>query len=180
MYPADWSVAGTPFLTLSVPDEPIPLDDLRLSWALSPPVDPVVPDFLPAGLSSYSAAIGALDRPTLFENRPCYRLLAVSPGHLTFGPGSYFDKLDSAEALAHEHCAGTSALRAAIGDPFDLGRRPVLPDVQTLLVDREGRFLLQWRDPAKVAANGGIHGWCPPASSSRPAPIFSATWTSGA
>jgi hypothetical protein len=161
-YPASWSVAGTPFLALWQPDEPVPVDDLRLSWAVSPPVEALPsPAALPQGFSSYSAAIGALDRPVLFEDRPCYRLLCVSDEELTFGPGRYFDKLDTAEALAHEFCAGASQSRDRIGDPFDLGRRAVIPDVQTLVVSRDGRFLAQWRDPARVAANGGIHGLAP-------------------
>lgn len=161
LYPAEWSVAGTPLLALRLPDRPVPVDDLRLSWAASPPVPALAPDFLPEGFASYSAAIGGVDRPALFEDRPCYRLLAVDGHRLTFGPGRYFDKLDSAEALAHEYCAGGSALRDRIGDPFDLRRRSVIPDVQTLLLGRDGRFLTQWRDPAKVAANGGVHGLVP-------------------
>src|SRR5580698_6733888 len=48
---------------------------------------------------TYTAAIEALDRPALFENRVCYRLLdadlggAASSGRpgLRFGPSRYFD-----------------------------------------------------------------------------------------
>jgi len=87
--------------------------------------------------------------------------LDVADGRLTFGPGRYFDKLDSAEALAHEHCAGGSALRDQIGDPFDLLARSVIPDVQTPGGQPDGRFLVQWRDPAKVATNGGVYGLVP-------------------
>ena len=163
LYPAAWSVVGTPFLAPShwLPAAPVPVDELRLVWSVSPPVVSPGLDFLPEGFASYSAAIGGVDRPGLFEDRPCYRLLEVAGSRLTFGPGRYFDKLDSAEALAHEYCAGGTAYRDRIGDPFDLGTRSVIPDVQTLLVDRDGRFLVQWRDPAKVAANGGIHGLVP-------------------
>ncbi|QUQ64953.1 hypothetical protein [Kutzneria sp. CA-103260] len=160
-YPTEWSVAGTPFLALWLPDRPVPVDDLRLVWSLSPRVPAPALDFLPEGHSSYSAAIGGVDRPALFEDRPCYRLLAVADGRLTFGPGRYFDKLDSAEALAHEYCAGGSSLRSQINDPFDLLARSVIPDVQTLVISRDGRFLVQWRDPMKVATNGGVHGLVP-------------------
>jgi len=139
----------------------VPVDDLRLVWSVSPPVPAPTLDLLPDGFPSYSAAIGGVDRPALFEDRPCYRLLDVADRHLTFGPGRYFDKLDSAEALAHEYCAGGSALRDQIGDPFDLLARSVIPDVQTLVVSRDGRFLVQWRDPAKVATNGGVYGLVP-------------------
>ena len=155
-------MAGTPFLALWRPSEPVPIDALRLSWAPAPPVEvPPASAALPEGFPSYSAALGGVDRPALFEDRPCYRLLSVSDKELTFGPGRYFDKLDTAEALAHEFCAGSWELRDRVGDPFDLGRRSVIPDVQTLVVSRDGRFLAQWRDPAKVAANGGIHGLTP-------------------
>ena len=154
-------MAGTSWLAWWLPDEPVPAEDMRLSWAPSPEFSRPDLDFLPAGFSSYSAAIGGVDRPALFEDRPCYRLLDVSGTQLTFGPGRYFDKLDSAEALAHEFCAGGTALRDQIGDPFELRRRSVIPDVQTLLVSRDGRFLAQWRDPAKVATNGGIYGLVP-------------------
>jgi hypothetical protein len=160
-YPAASRVAGAPLLALSVPPEPVPVDDLRLSWASSPAVSVPVPEFLPEGFSSYSAAIGAIDRPALFDNRPCYRLLDISGTHLTFGPGAYFDKLDATEALAHEFCAGDTAFRDQLGDPFDLASRSVIPDVQTLLVSRDGRFLVQWRDPARVATNGGVYGLVP-------------------
>lgn len=161
LYPADRLAAGTPFLTLWVPDRPVPVDDLQLVWSLSPPVAPLRSDLLPEGFPSYSAALGAIDRPALFVDRPCYRLLAVDDRRLTFGPGRYFDKLDSAEALAHEYCAGGLTLRDQIADPFDLLARSVIPDVQTLVVSKDGRFLVQWRDPAKVAVNGGVHGLVP-------------------
>jgi hypothetical protein len=53
-------------------------------------------------------------------------------------------------------------LRAAIGDPFDLARRPSSVGVSalTLRVDRAARtgtFILHWRDPARVASGGGLH-----------------------
>jgi hypothetical protein len=148
-------------LALWLPDEPVPVEELRLSWDVSPEVAAPVVDFLPAGFATYSEAMGGVDRPALFEDRPCYRLLEVSGTQWTFGPGRYFDKLDTAEAVAHEFCAGGSVLRDKIGDPFELRGRSVIPDVQTLLVSRDGRFLVQWRDPAKVATNGGIYGLVP-------------------
>ncbi|HEY0494198.1 MAG TPA: hypothetical protein VGD48_00560 [Kutzneria sp.] len=139
-YPASRLVAGAPFLALSVPSEPVPTSDLRLMWAASPAFAVPTPDFLPSGFSSYSAAIEAVERPALFENRDCHRLLDVSGPNLTFGPGAYFDKIDTAEALAHEFCGGGTAFRDRLGDPFDLRCRSVIPDVQTLLVSRDGRF----------------------------------------
>jgi hypothetical protein len=49
-----------------------------------------------------------LDRPRLFDNRVCYRLLGAEPmpageaATLTFGHMRYFDMIDVGEALAHE------------------------------------------------------------------------------
>ena len=59
---------------------------------------------------TYTAAIEALDRPALFENRVCYRLLdadlggAASSGRpgLRFGPSRYFDAVDLGAAVGHE------------------------------------------------------------------------------
>jgi hypothetical protein len=118
---------------------------------------------------SYSAALGALTRPVLFENRACYRLLSVraapGPTRLEFGPGRYFEMINTSEAVAHEYAAAelaaatraggpaadhTSAsptpqpaagqlpLRSLIGDPTDLLRRPVMAAVATLVL-RAGR-----------------------------------------
>ncbi|MFC0543185.1 hypothetical protein [Kutzneria chonburiensis] len=136
-YPASRLVPGSPFLALSVPSSPVPAADLRLSWAASPPFSVPAPDFLPFGFVTYSAAIASVEP---VENRSCYRLLTVAGPQLTFGPGSLFDRLDTAEALAHEFCGGGTAFRDRLGDPFDLCGRSVIPDVQTLLVSRDGYF----------------------------------------
>jgi hypothetical protein len=147
---------------------PIPLDSLRLERADSSPVDPVdCTSVLPAGFDRYTSAIRDLDRPALFENKPCYRLLELDSHRMTFGLAGYFDKLDLAEALAHEVAAGRGhEIRQQVDDPFDLRRRVVVPDVQTLTLrhDRstgDTTFFPHWRDPAKVATNGGIHGLIP-------------------
>ncbi|HEV7978748.1 MAG TPA: XRE family transcriptional regulator, partial [Amycolatopsis sp.] len=124
-----------------------------------------------------------LDPPKLFENRTSYRLLDVNlrnDPHMRFGLGTYFDKLDLSEAVAHELAtanatAGYSAeppawdampLRALAGDPFDLRRRHLMPAIETLTLRRnrktgEATFLLHWRDPAKVATAAGIYGLIP-------------------
>ena len=150
-----------------IPAAPIPLDSLRLEWAESSPVEPMdTSATLPPDFDRYTSAIGALDRPALFEDRPCYRLLDFDSRRLRFGLADYFEKLDLAEALAHELAAGGHVVRDQIDDPFDLRRRIVVPDVQTLTLrhDRstgQTTFALHWRDPAKVATNGGIHGLVP-------------------
>ncbi|MGD0063110.1 MAG: hypothetical protein ABSB76_06695, partial [Streptosporangiaceae bacterium] len=55
-----------------------------------------------------------------------------------------------------------ASLRGRLGDPCDLGRRPVNLAISTLtlrLDSSTGRasFLLHWRDPAKVAHAGGLY-----------------------
>jgi hypothetical protein len=129
--------------------------------------------------ATYAEAISALDRPALFENRPLYRLLDVDLGdrrRLDFALGHYFDSVSIGEALAHEFAAAAAAaacsdggpvtldrlpLRAAIGDPCDLSRRPASVAVTTLTLRRSGpgqaSFLLHWRDPAKVINAGGLY-----------------------
>lgn len=131
--------------------------------------------------SSYSAAIRALDPPRLFENRPAYRLVgarlgsdgvARGAGAMAFAAGAYFDGVDVGEAAAHELAAvarsgGEISLeslpfRRLIGDPTDPARRSMPVAITTLTIRydrsrRDARFLAHWRDPAKVAANGGMY-----------------------
>jgi hypothetical protein len=52
--------------------------------------------------------------------------------------------------------------RRALADPTDLGRRPVMSAVSTLVIRHDratgaAEFLLHWRDPAKVASGGGLY-----------------------
>jgi hypothetical protein len=152
--------------------------------------------------ASYAAALGELSRPGLFENRACYRLLGVDVApaatHLRFGEGRYFEAIDVGEAAAHEYASAAAAatpaatpadvarddqagrpalaglpLRSLIGDPTDLGRRPVMTAICTLVLraDRaEGTdrrafgpatMILHWRDPARVASGGGLYQVAP-------------------
>jgi hypothetical protein len=190
-YPPSWRVAGTPMLARPdwIPGVPIPLDQVTLSWrpggnarspGAPPPGGPLLDGTGPESAAvrpwrddgrrfgSYSAALGALTRPALFENRACYRLLGVraAPGatSLEFGPGRYFEMINTGEAVAHEYAAAALAaspeggpaaddprasptpypaagelpLRSLIGDPTDLRRRPVMAAVATLVL-RAGR-----------------------------------------
>jgi hypothetical protein len=127
----------------------------------------------------YSHAIRELDRPKLFENRASWRLTdlgwAAGTGRMSFADTTYFCGLDMYEALAHEmalvHLDESSAVRPGranmrdlpfrklIGDPFDLGRRPVLPSISTLTIRRTARdasFILHQRDSNSVAVAGGM------------------------
>ncbi len=125
--------------------------------------------------ATYAEAIGALDRPALYEDRACYRLLdarlAGQPG-LTFSRCSYFDGVSLGHAVAHELAAAWLAgpgqirlpalpLRAAADDPCDLARRCAIVAVTTLTLRREpggaASFVLHWRDPAKVNHAGGLY-----------------------
>jgi hypothetical protein len=133
---------------------------------------------------SYASALAALDRPGLFEDRSCYRLVDVAAtahgAHLAFGPGRYFDMVNVCEAAAHEFAAAAMArggpgprpalaqlpLRAHIGDPADLLRRRVMVALCTLVLraDRasgEATMLLHWRDPARVVSGGGLYQVAP-------------------
>ncbi|HEY3906273.1 MAG TPA: hypothetical protein VGM14_20350 [Streptosporangiaceae bacterium] len=168
-----------------LPAEPVELGAAQLRWhnqaaapattgsgdqaaAVRPPTDGGEP------FATYAEAIAALDRPALFENRPLYRLLAADltgQHRLDLTAGQYFDSVSVGEALAHEFAATTRArqspvldrlpLRAAIGDPCDLPRRPASLAVTTLTLRRSGpgqaSFLLHWRDPAKVTNAGGLY-----------------------
>jgi hypothetical protein len=175
-----------------LPPAPLGLDDLPVTWDGGPPDDrggPVPPasrydaasaqvrPLRPDGgrYASYTDAVGALDRPALFENRPCYRLLdarlAAPPG-LRIGQTSYFEGIDLGHAVAHELASAWQRsgnavrmtdlpLRALAGDPCALARRPAVVAVTTLTLRRDAvggaSFVLHWRDPAKVNHGGGLY-----------------------
>jgi hypothetical protein len=107
-----------------------------------------------------------------------------SPG-LTFGPNRYFDLINLSEAVAHEtaqqvlrleHRPGDPPeapleladlpVRAAIGDPRELARRSAPTGIGTLILRRDrdagtAQMFLHWRDPARVAVNGGLYQVAP-------------------
>lgn len=194
LYRADTRLGSGPLLARPnwIPDTPVRLDSVRLEWTDEVPAAPVTGGEPEAGhvlplrapgqrFARYTAAIHRLDPPALFENRPSYRLLdadfSAPAGRLRFGLAAYFDKLDLCEAVAHELglvSAGADTappwsrlpLRALVGDPFDLHRRCVIPDIQTLTLRRDrltgtASFLLLRRDPTKVATAGGSCGLIP-------------------
>jgi hypothetical protein len=158
-YPDVPTLAGTPLLTRPewVPERPVPLADIATE--LVPESPPVA---LPA--SDYARTMAELDAPAVFENRPTYRLLSASltgAAALRFGPGWYFDSIDTGEASAHEYAAAEltgapTPLRDAIGDPTVLAARPANLAISALTVRRD-RFFLHWRDPAKVGHAGGLY-----------------------
>ena len=177
------------------PAAPVPLDRVALAWHPGPQpqgVDGTGPEAAAAlplrgdasRFGCYAAALGALNPPRLFEDRACYRLLsaAAAPGtaSLGFGEGRYFQVINTCEAVAHEYAAAVLAardparpptldelpLRSLIGDPTDLGRRPVMTAICTLVLRADhasGRaaMILHWRDPARVASGGGLYQVAP-------------------
>jgi hypothetical protein len=188
LYPDLPRVAGTDLLCWPAwqPATPLDLAELRLDWVSAPPrpaadgtaatTAHVLPRTAAAqAYPTYAAAIEALDRPALFENRVCYRLLdadlGATPG-LRFGPSRYFDAVNLGQAVAHELTGAWAAsgtvpelaalpLRASVGDPCALPSRSALTAVTTLTLRRAPggatTFLLHWRDPARVNHAGGLY-----------------------
>jgi hypothetical protein len=171
--------------------KPVPLDSLELVWTQAPvPVvtghheetRPLRPLASPQRrYDRYHKAMRDLDRPRLFQNRVCYRLLGVEPvpardaATLTFGHMRYFDMIDVGEALAHElartYLDGNGRLRTdqpswedlpfrrLLGDPFGLHAYPLLLSISTLTVRRSNAgatFLMLRRNPERVAIVGGL------------------------
>ena len=193
LYPELPRVAGTDLLCRPgwLPAAPLDLADVPLGWTSAAPAPAAdgtgaaAAHVLPRSASgqaypTYTAAIEALDRPALFENRACYRLLdadLAGPRGLRFGPAWYFDAVNVGQAVAHELTAAWASpgtrpgltgldwaalpLRAAVGDPCALPRRCALTAVTTLTLRRgpggAASFLLHWRDPARVNHAGGVY-----------------------
>jgi transcriptional regulator with XRE-family HTH domain len=193
----DYRVAGldsTGVISTSawIPDTPVPLEDTTLDLDLAgaePEVTGAEPESVTARpLASvearyhcYHHAVRDLAAPRLFENRLCFRLISLdwtrSAARMRFGQMSFFDAVDTNEALAHEFAARhlaahartreASMLRASwrglafrkvIGDPFDLNRRPLMGAIGTLTI-RGGEspaVVLHHRDSSRVAGGGGM------------------------
>ena len=134
-YPPGLRLAGTPLLAppaWRLP-APVPLDGVRLEFRPDAPRPDVpdlaalAPDALPARADGsryrrYSDVIAELAAPSVFENRPTYRLieadLAGPDGpRLAFGRGRFFDSVDTGGAAAHEYAAARLAETAATGPP---------------------------------------------------------------
>jgi len=188
LYPDLARVAGTDLLTRPawLPQVPLELGDLPLTWVDQAPgpvtdlrgeVSAHVRPTHPSGgrYPSYADAVGALDRPSLYENRPCYRMLGATltgPRELRLALTTYFEGMEVGHSVAHELAAawgGPAAglsldglpLRRLAADPCALDHRLALCAVTTLTLRRaasgEASFLLHWRDPAKVNHAGGMY-----------------------
>ncbi|WP_084505775.1 hypothetical protein [Nocardia harenae] len=181
-FPELQRVAGSALLARRewLPTDPFPLHDIALRGRFD---QPEIPAPLPRSSAmplredgspyeTYSAAVRGIAAPTVFENRPTYRLshadLAGGDPVLEFGVGHYFDSVDVGEAAAHEfavaHRDGVvqPGVRTAITDPCDLRQRPANLAISTLTIRRDTRtgereFLLHWRDPRKTGHAGGLY-----------------------
>lgn len=175
-YPDVPKVGSVSLLTREawVPARPTDLHRLVLEWTdhVPPPLltgaEPEAGTALPAGFTTYAEAMEGVERPGMFENRPCYRLLGVSWPRLRFTRGRYFEGVNVGEAVAHEfaaaHLCAAARLpfRSLAGDPTALDRRAVLPAISVLTLRRDSHsgqmtFVLHWRDPARVAHGGGLY-----------------------
>jgi transcriptional regulator with XRE-family HTH domain len=207
LYDSAWEVPHTPTLALPswLPSCPVPIESVTLEWIPQPPrpvftgqeaeLRPILPLRAPRhAFPQYTSAIRYLGPPSLFENRPSYRLLDVSwepsgRGRLQFGLATFFDKLDVSEALSHEFAAammeGASPVlpqlpfRALLSRPFDLSARMATTSIDTLTIRRNTTdgsctFLLLGRDSAKVVVGGGEYGVVP-AGEFQPASISPAS-----
>ena len=184
LYPRSCRVEETDLLAPSswIPGSPLDIDSVSLSCVRSeiPSLDGwtralgnVLPDCRNGAVyRGYSDAMARLAAPRIFENRSTYRLIEadlLGPEiFMNFGRGTYFDSIDVGEACAHEYAAvalgitSNSAVRTLIGNPWDLGRRPVNVAISTLTLrvdDARGdvTFPLHWRDPSSVGHAGGLY-----------------------
>ncbi len=163
LYPGLVRVGSTDLLSRAewLPDAPLRLDDLPLAWVEQPPppaldlTGPVSAHVRPVAeaggrYTSYAEAVAALDRPGLFEDRPCYRLLGAAlagPRALRLTRTSYFAGMELGHSVAHELAAAWDEsrdglnmaalpLRSLAGDPCALDRRLSLCAVTTLTLRR--------------------------------------------
>lgn len=176
LYPDVPRVAGTPLRTSPqwMPAGPIPLERINLELDTDADVftGQVPVETVGSPVPRYSDTIGRLVAPAVFENRRTYRLLDAdlrSPQpRMVYGLGCYFDGIDTGEAVAREFTAQQlgapirRSQRAAIGSPVDPTRRPVNVAISCLTIRHDrtngaARFLLHWRDPAKVGHAGGLY-----------------------
>ncbi len=193
LYPAAMKVERTAMLTREdwMATEPVDLRRVSLDWLDGPQPKLITGSEAEARLllplrapgrqfESFTAAVRYLDRPTLFENRPTFRLLEAGLSganpRLRFSLGTYFEMIDVSQAAAYELASALMAgeplsidqlaFRSLIGDPFELRRRPVQIAIDALTIRRDARsgtasFVLHWRDPTKVAVGGGLYSVMP-------------------
>jgi hypothetical protein len=186
-YPPGLRLAGSPLLawpSWRLP-APVPMDSVRLEFRPDasrpdlPDLAALAPYALPERADGtryrrYSDVVAALAAPTVFENRPTYRLIeadlsgAAGP-RLAFGRGRFFDGVDASGPAGLEYAAAESGAappglpyRAALGGPLGLARRsaPMATSALTLRYDRAAgtaAFPLHYRQPGQVSHAGGLY-----------------------
>src|SRR6266508_1132893 len=198
LYPSSMKLATTGILMPREwrPERPIDLASIDLALSDEPlpritgrheETRPLRPLVSPGRhYDKYHRAMRDLDRPRLFENRVCYRLLGaewltdrgrltVGRGRLALGHMRYFDMIDVGEALAHEIALASIdqegnlsqdravwdnlPFRRLVRDPFDLQAYPLMLSISTLTIRRSragATFLLLRRGAGQVAIAGGM------------------------
>jgi hypothetical protein len=184
-YPDAARLAGTPLLAAPAwrLSAPIPLASIRLDFLPQTPL-PVLPDLasvapytLPTRADGrryqrYCDVIESLAAPTVFENRPIYRLVSADLSgdnpRLGFARGRFFEGINVGGPAAFEYAASAigvtdrRAYREAFGDPTNLNVRSsaMATSALTLRYDRAtgtATFPTHYRDPALVDHAGGLY-----------------------
>ena len=126
---------------------------------------------------TYHRAMRDLNRPRLFENRMCYRLLdaqwSATGAKLSLGYMRYFDMIDVGEQLVHELALAEIdehgnlkheappwdrlPFRRLVRDPLDLQAYPLMLSVSTLTI-RQSRAGLNLSHAA-ARHRQGRHSW---------------------
>jgi hypothetical protein len=162
---------------------PIPLSSIRLEFSPDAP-PPTLPDLgtvapfaLPTRVDGsryrrYCDVIEALAAPSVFENRPIYRLVSADltgdDPRLGFARGRFFEGINVGGPAAFEYAAAAlgvtdrHAYREAFGDPTNLSLRSaaMATSALTLRYDRStgtATFPTHYRDPALVGHAGGLY-----------------------
>ncbi|MGO9218693.1 MAG: hypothetical protein ACLP5E_13160, partial [Streptosporangiaceae bacterium] len=145
LYPPEVQVKGTPLIAPPswLPAEPVDLGAIDMAWVpdsrqlrvtgTEPETEAVRPLRIPGRqFERYTSVIRYLDPPSLFENRPSYRLhglaWASGTGAMRFGLATYFDKLDISEAVGHELAEARMRSKDGKVTPRDLPFRSLIGD----------------------------------------------------
>jgi hypothetical protein len=184
-YPDAARLAGSTLL--SAPawrlPQPISLSSVRLEFRPDAP-RPMLPDLasvapftLPTRADGrryqrYCDVIESLAAPSVFENRPIYRLVSADltgdEPRLGFARGRFFDGVNVGGPAAFEYAAAALGVtrrrgyREAFGDPTNLSVRSsaLATSALTLRYDRStgtATFPTHYRDPALVDNAGGLY-----------------------
>jgi hypothetical protein len=184
-YPDAVRLAGTPLLAAPAwrLPAPIPLASVRLDFRpqTPPPALPDLASVAPYALPTradgrryqrYCDVIESLAAPTVFENRPIYRLVSAdlsgAEPRLGFARGRFFEGINVGGPAAFEYAAsaigvtGRRAYREAFGNPTNLTVRSaaMATSALTLRYDRAtgtATFPTHYRDPALVDHAGGLY-----------------------